>query len=98
MVTVGPEGLTRERYAPVRDHAHCVFEHVYFSRPDSIVFGRPVQQSREMLGRLLVPVRPPPMPTSKSSRCPTPESPPPSDTPQESGLPYRQSPDPQATT
>jgi amidophosphoribosyltransferase len=53
MVIVGPEGLTRERYAPVRDHAHCVFEHVYFSRPDSIVFGRPVQQSREMLGRLL---------------------------------------------
>ena len=31
----------------------CVFEHVYFSRPDSTVFGRPVQQSREMLGRLL---------------------------------------------
>src|ERR1700736_716241 len=53
MVIAGPEGLTRERYAPVRDHAHCVFEHVYFSRPDSIVFGRFVQQSREMLGRLL---------------------------------------------
>ena len=53
MVIVGPEGMTRERYAPVSDHAHCVFEHVYFSRPDSIVFGRPVQQSREMLGRLL---------------------------------------------
>src|SRR6476469_4314734 len=50
MVTVGPEGLTRERYAPVRDRAHCVFEHVYFSRPDSIVFGRPVQESRERLG------------------------------------------------
>ena len=53
MVIAGPEGITRERYAPKRDHAHCVFEHVYFSRPDSIVFGRPVQQSREMLGRLL---------------------------------------------
>src|SRR5580692_2083316 len=53
MVIVGPEGMTRERYAPIRDHAHCVFEHVYFSRPDSIVFGRPVQESREKLGRLL---------------------------------------------
>ena len=53
MVIVGAEGMTRERYAPVRDRAHCVFEHVYFSRPDSIVFGRPVQESREMLGRLL---------------------------------------------
>ncbi len=53
MVIVGAEGMTRERYAPVRDRAQCVFEHVYFSRPDSIVFGRPVQESRENLGRLL---------------------------------------------
>jgi amidophosphoribosyltransferase len=53
MVIVGPEGLTRERYAPTRPLAHCVFEHVYFSRPDSVVFGRAVQESREMLGRLL---------------------------------------------
>jgi amidophosphoribosyltransferase len=53
MVIVGPEGMTRERYAPPRERAQCVFEHVYFSRPDSMVFGRSVQQSREMLGRLL---------------------------------------------
>jgi amidophosphoribosyltransferase len=53
MVIIGPEGMTRERYAPAQDRAQCVFEHVYFSRPDSIVFGRPVQQSREALGRLL---------------------------------------------
>jgi len=53
MVIVGPEGTTRERYAPAQASAQCVFEHVYFSRPDSIVFGRPVQESREMLGRLL---------------------------------------------
>jgi amidophosphoribosyltransferase len=53
MVIVGPEGVTRERYAPERPKAQCVFEHVYFSRPDSVVFGRPVQESREMLGRLL---------------------------------------------
>src|SRR5277367_5801224 len=53
MVCIGPEGITRERFAPEGPHAQCVFEHVYFSRPDSIVFGRPVQQSRENLGRLL---------------------------------------------
>ncbi len=53
MVIVGPEGMTREQWAPQRDLSQCVFEHVYFSRPDSIVFGRPVQQSRESLGRLL---------------------------------------------
>jgi len=53
MVIVGPDGVTRERYAPEQALSQCVFEHVYFSRPDSIVFGRPVQQSREMLGRLL---------------------------------------------
>jgi amidophosphoribosyltransferase len=53
MVIVGPEGLTRERFAPEQARAQCVFEHVYFSRPDSIVFGRAVAESREELGRLL---------------------------------------------
>ena len=53
MVIVSAEGMVRERYVPVRKHSQCVFEHVYFSRPDSVVFGRPVQESREMLGRLL---------------------------------------------
>jgi amidophosphoribosyltransferase len=53
MVIIGPEGMTRERYAPARNRAQCVFEQVYFSRPDSIVFGRSVQQSREQMGRLL---------------------------------------------
>lgn len=53
MVIVGPEGITRERYTPAEPPAHCSFEHVYFSRPDSIVFGKPVAESRELMGRLL---------------------------------------------
>jgi amidophosphoribosyltransferase len=53
MVIVGPEGVTRERFAPEQPLSFCAFEHVYFSRPDSMVFGRSVQESREMLGCLL---------------------------------------------
>jgi amidophosphoribosyltransferase len=53
MVIVGPEGVTREHFAPAKERAQCVFEHVYFARPDSIVFGRSVEESRENLGRLL---------------------------------------------
>ena len=88
MVIAGADGVTRERYAPVRDHAHCVFEHVYFARPDSLVFGRPVAQSREMLGRLLAREKPAdadvvvPVPDSGVAAAIGYAS--------ESGLPYRQ--------
>jgi amidophosphoribosyltransferase len=53
MVIAGPNGLTREFYTLPDKPAQCVFEHVYFSRPDSIVFGVAVQQSRELMGRFL---------------------------------------------
>jgi len=53
LIVVGPEGLTSRFYAPTQGQSSCIFEHVYFSRPDSLVFGRAVQDSREELGRQL---------------------------------------------
>ena len=40
------------RFAPA-PLAHCVFEHVYFARPDSYVFGKSVNEVRTELGRML---------------------------------------------
>jgi len=53
LVIVGPEGVTSRFYSPTGPQSSCIFEHVYFSRPDSQVFGRSVQESRENLGRQL---------------------------------------------
>jgi amidophosphoribosyltransferase len=53
MVRISRSGIESIRFAPEKPHQYCIFEHVYFSRPDSLVFGRPVNQSRERLGRLL---------------------------------------------
>ena len=53
MLRISRSGLESIHFSPPKPHQYCIFEHVYFSRPDSIVFGRPVNESREMLGRLL---------------------------------------------
>ncbi len=53
MLRISKGGLESIRFAPEKNHQHCIFEHVYFARPDSIVFGRPVNATREKLGRLL---------------------------------------------
>jgi amidophosphoribosyltransferase len=53
MVIVGPEGVSSRIFAAEKKQTSCIFEHVYFSRPDSVVFGRPVQTSREAMGRQL---------------------------------------------
>src|SRR5207245_196784 len=53
LIVVGPEGITSRFYATPMPQSSCIFEHVYFSRPDSLVFGRPVDLSRDALGRQL---------------------------------------------
>ena len=53
LVIVGPEGISSRFYAPRQPQSSCIFEHVYFSRPDSVIFERSVGESREELGRQL---------------------------------------------
>jgi amidophosphoribosyltransferase len=53
MVILNDRGVISLRFAPPNRLAQCIFEHVYFARPDSVVFGRSVNASREQLGRLL---------------------------------------------
>ena len=53
IVMIRGENLRSVPALPSTKTSKCIFEHVYFSRPDSIVFGRTVQTSREQMGRLL---------------------------------------------
>ena len=53
LVVIDRDGLRTFRPFPPEPVRQCVFEHVYFARPDSQVFGRNVLSSRLLLGRQL---------------------------------------------
>jgi amidophosphoribosyltransferase len=53
LVVVGPEGVHSHFFAPALAQSQCIFELVYFARPDSLVFGKSVQQSRDQMGHQL---------------------------------------------
>jgi amidophosphoribosyltransferase len=53
MLVIGPDGASSLRPFPPAQLSHCIFEHVYFSRPDSLVFGESVNRVRTNLGRVL---------------------------------------------
>jgi amidophosphoribosyltransferase len=53
IVLIRGEELTSIKALHAPRLSKCIFEHVYFSRPDSTVFGRSVQASRDQMGRIL---------------------------------------------
>jgi amidophosphoribosyltransferase len=53
VLVVSADGIRSIRpFAPAK-LSHCIFEHVYFARPDSYVFGRSVNEVRTNLGKIL---------------------------------------------
>lgn len=53
LVVIDAQGLHSRKPFPPARHAFCIFEHVYFARPDSYVFGESVNEIRTAFGRQL---------------------------------------------
>jgi amidophosphoribosyltransferase len=53
LLEIGPHGLRSQALLPPQRPAPCIFELVYFSRPDSQVFGQSVHQARTRMGEAL---------------------------------------------
>ena len=70
VVVIDRNGIRSLKPFPPEPTAHCVFEHVYFARPDSLVFGRTVLESRLQLGRQLAREAP----ADADVVCPVPDS------------------------
>jgi len=58
ILKIDASGLSSIIVKPENKPAHCVFEHVYFSRPDSLVFERSVNRMRREMGRQLAREKP----------------------------------------
>ena len=53
VIVVDAKGLRSEKPFPPAQISQCIFEHVYFARPDSYVFGESVNEVRTTFGRRL---------------------------------------------
>jgi amidophosphoribosyltransferase len=53
LVVISDEGIESIRFAPRQPMRPCIFEYIYFSRPDSVVNGRDVYEVRKGMGAQL---------------------------------------------
>jgi amidophosphoribosyltransferase len=53
IVFIDRSGITSTKPLPKTKHAFCIFEYIYFARPDSNIFGKNVYLTRKRLGRQL---------------------------------------------
>ncbi len=54
ILVIDKNGIHSEQFIQTKSkQARCVFEHIYFSRPDSYVFGLSVYETRKEFGRML---------------------------------------------
>ena len=54
MVSLGERGIETRQVVDSPRKAFCVFEHIYFARPDSILEGNRTQVSRRKMGEILL--------------------------------------------
>ncbi len=53
IIIIDKNGLVSDQIPKKTRHGFCIFEHVYFSRPDSLIFGENVHQIRKEFGKIL---------------------------------------------
>jgi len=61
ILIIKKSGIQEYYHPPVKKRKFCIFELIYFSRPDSIFFGRRLMKIRENTGRFLGKTKPVPV-------------------------------------